>query len=110
MKMDKSNWKTLSKKAFDFSVNGEMAPFFLVEKKEDFFRIRVGTLNLGFLGSYSIKDMILRFGIRKVGVVGFSEKNKAYKVRCPYCLEIQGLIKETQKCKKCNKTFYLFCD
>ncbi|MBI2967019.1 MAG: hypothetical protein HYY40_04305 [Bacteroidetes bacterium] len=87
--------------------------YLVAKRKKEKYRVRIGVvqINMGVLGAYSIKDILIGIGFRSVGVVGISKQHPAnIRVKCPHCRTIQTLQKEWQKCLNCGKGFYLFDD
>jgi len=106
-------WETKNKIAFKEFNQGEEKIYLIAKRKKEKYRVRLGVLqiNLGTLGSYSIKEILISFGFRRVGMVGISEQYPAeMRVKCPYCQTIQKLREERQQCINCNRKFYLFDD
>lgn len=107
-------WETTNQIAFKESdQEGKEEIYLLAKRKKEKYRVRVGVvqINMGVLGSYSIKDILIGIGFRRVGVIGISKQHpNKVRVKCPHCQTVQKLKKEWQKCQKCGKGFYLFDD
>lgn len=107
-------WEIINQIAFEeINQEGRVEIYLLAKRKEERCRVRVGVIqiNMGVLGAYSIKDILIRLGFRRVGVIGISKHHPTkIRVKCPYCQTIQKIEQEWQKCEKCNKRFYLFDD
>lgn len=105
--------ETIDKVAFKGISENEEELYLLAKRKKEKFRVRVGVfqINMGVLGSFSIKDILIGLGIRSLGIVGVSQsKPVKVRVKCPHCQSIQKLATEWQKCNNCHKKFYLFDD
>ncbi len=112
MLIHKIKWEVSDRIAFkESNGEGEEETYLIAKRKPEKYRIQIGTLRISGFGSYSIKEILIEFGFRQVGVVGVSEQYPAeIRVKCPHCQTIQKLKEEWQKCLKCNKKFYLFDD
>lgn len=86
--------------------------FLLTKRKKEKIRVSVGTIQIngGVLGSFTIKEVLIGLGFRKVGVIGTCEVCKTKSVQCPFCKSIQPIKEEYQNCFSCKKNFYIFDD
>ncbi len=107
----KNKWKVLKKVAFKTIDNktGDTETFLLTKRVKQKYRFRFPAF-IFFTKQYSIKDIAIKIGKRKVGTVGTSTKTKNRRVRCPYCKHIQRLKSDYQTCEECKNRFYLHDD
>ncbi len=108
----KIKWEVSDRIAFkESNQKGEEEIYLIAKRKREKCRVQVGTLRISGFGSYSIKEILIGFGFRRVGIVGISKQHPTeIRVKCPHCQMIQKLKEEWQECSKCGKKFYLFDD
>ena len=113
--INKIKWEIKDKVAFkSLDQNNNEEIYLLAVREKEKGRINVGVVRVYFpfiSGIYSIKDILIGLGFRRVAKVGISNQDYSKKrVMCPHCKTIQELKEEWQQCSNCNKNFYLFDD
>ncbi|MCK5847391.1 MAG: hypothetical protein KAG84_08125 [Bacteroidales bacterium] len=105
---NKNKWNIFDSIAFTIDKKGIKENYYLTKRRKEQSRMQIGVISsFGGLYSTTIKDILIKTEIRKVGVLG-SNKTNYMKVECPFCKNINDIKCEYQFCSNCNKRFYLF--